>query len=187
MSERLQPAFWGGLFIGVLSALPFVSAGNCCCCLWVVSGGVLAAYLRQQQSPFAIPASEGALVGLMAGLIGGVLGAVISIPMDAMMAPMQQRMMDWVISINPEMPAEVREGIEQASRQHGAGAFNALFRFIVYPCVGLVFGMLGGLLGVAIFKKNAPPPPPPPSPLPPLPPTPPPSIETVDVPPPPQP
>ena len=29
--------------------------------------------------------------------------------------------------------------------------------------VELIFGMLGGLLGVAIFKKNAPPPPPPPS------------------------
>ena len=64
MAERLQPAFWGGLFIGVLSALPIVQVGNCCCCLWVVTGGVLAAYLRQQQSPYAIPASEGALVGL---------------------------------------------------------------------------------------------------------------------------
>ena len=47
-SGRLQPAFYGGLFIGVLSALPLVNAGNCCCCLWVVAGGVLAAYLRQQ-------------------------------------------------------------------------------------------------------------------------------------------
>ncbi len=65
MAERLQPAFWGGLFIGVLSALPIVQVGNCCCCLWVVTGGVLAAYLRQQQSPYAIPASEGALVGLL--------------------------------------------------------------------------------------------------------------------------
>lgn len=160
MSGRLQPAFWGGLFIGVLSALPFVSAGNCCCCLWVVSGGVLAAYLRQQQSPFAILASEGALVGLLAGVIGGLLAAVISIPMDAVMGPVQQRMMDWVISINPDIPADLRERIEQASRQRGSAAFNAVFRFGVYPIVGLIFGMLGGLLGVALFKKNAPPPPP---------------------------
>ena len=26
---RLQPAFFGGLFIGVLSALPFINVGNC--------------------------------------------------------------------------------------------------------------------------------------------------------------
>ncbi len=40
------PALLGGLFIGMLSALPIVSVGNCCCCLWMIGGGVLAAYLR---------------------------------------------------------------------------------------------------------------------------------------------
>ena len=69
MTDRLQPAFWGGLFIGVLSALPLVNAGNCCCCLWVICGGLLAAYLRQQSSPLPIDAAEGALVGLMAGAL----------------------------------------------------------------------------------------------------------------------
>ena len=33
---KLQPALFGGLFIGVLSALPLVSVGNCCC-LWVIA------------------------------------------------------------------------------------------------------------------------------------------------------
>ena len=73
-SGRLQPALYGGLFIGVLSALPLVNVGNCCCCLWVVCGGVLAVYLRQQNSPFAVTSAEGALVGLLAGLFGGVIG-----------------------------------------------------------------------------------------------------------------
>ena len=59
-SGRLQPALYGGLFIGVLSALPLVNAGNCCCCLWVLMGGALAVYLRQQNSPYSVPASEGA-------------------------------------------------------------------------------------------------------------------------------
>src|SRR3954454_12791511 len=97
-SGRLQPAFFGGLLIGVLSALPVVSAGNCCCCLWVIAGGMLAAYLRQQSSPFAIPSSEGALVGLFAGLIGGVLGVIISIPMEAMMGPFQRQLMERILS-----------------------------------------------------------------------------------------
>ena len=41
---KLQPALFGGLFIGVLSALPIISAGNCLCCMWVVAGGMLATY-----------------------------------------------------------------------------------------------------------------------------------------------
>jgi hypothetical protein len=162
MGIRLQPAFWGGLFIGVLSALPIVQAGNCCCCLWVVAGGVLAAYLRQQQTPYAIAASEGALVGLMAGVIGGVLTVVLSIPMQAVTGPMQQRMLDWILSANPDMPAEIRDAIERASGETGFHAVSFLLNLCVYIVVGLVFGMLGGLLGVALFKKNASPPPPPP-------------------------
>ena len=35
---KLQPALFGGLFIGVLSALPLINIGNCCC-LWVIGGG----------------------------------------------------------------------------------------------------------------------------------------------------
>ena len=47
-TERLaQPALVGGLVMGVLTALPIISAGNLCCCLWVLSGGAVAAYMRR--------------------------------------------------------------------------------------------------------------------------------------------
>ena len=161
MADRLQPAFWGGLFIGVLSALPIVSAGNCCCCLWVVAGGVLAAYLRQQQTTFAIAASEGALVGLMAGVIGGVIAALLAIPLQAITGPMQQRMVEWVLSTNPDLPAEVRDAIERASGDRGFQALSLALNFVYNVVAGVVLGMLGGLIGVALFKKNLPPPPPP--------------------------
>jgi hypothetical protein len=158
-SGRLQPALYGGLFIGVLSALPVVNMGNCCCCLWVLAGGVLAVYLRQQNMQYQVTASEGALVGLMAGFIGGIVAAILSIPMTALMGPMQQQMMERILSGNQDVPPELRDALEKMG---GAGtgammAVGALFGVVI----DTVFGMLGGLLGVAIFKKNAPPPPPP--------------------------
>ena len=152
-SARLQPALFGGLLIGVLSALPIVNAGNCCCCLWVIAGGMLAVYLRQQNSPIEIAASEGAVVGLLAGLFGGVLGVLLSIPVDMMMGPFQRRLVDWVLSVNPDIPAETRDMFERAA----SGAAVIAFRFVFGTVTGAVFGMLGGLLGVAVFKKNAPP------------------------------
>jgi hypothetical protein len=158
MSGRLQPALLGGLFIGVLSALPIISAGNCCCCLWVIAGGALAAYLRQQNSPYAINASEGALIGLMAGVIGGVVHALLSIPMMAITGPMQQQLFERMMSSNPEMPAEIRDILERAA----VGPTFRAVTIVLNLIVDTVFGLLGGVLGAAIFKKNAPPPPPPP-------------------------
>ena len=157
-SGRLQPALFGGLLIGVLSALPLVSAGNCCCCLWVIAGGMLAVYLRQQNYPFAVTSAEGAFVGFLAGLFGGVLGVLLSIPVDLMMGPFQRRFVQWVLSTNPDIPSEIREMSERAGTGPAAVAFKLLFGIVT----GAVFGMLGGLLGVALFKTNAPPAPQPP-------------------------
>jgi len=151
-SGRLQPALVGGLFIGVLSALPIVNTGNCCCCLWVISGGVLAAYLRQQNSPEGITSAEGAFIGFLAGIAGGLLGALLSIPIDLMMGPFQHRLMEWVLSMNPDMPSEFRDLSERA----GTGPAAVTFKLVLGVVTGAVFGMIGGLLGVALFKKNTP-------------------------------
>jgi hypothetical protein len=174
MQGRLQPAFWGGLFIGVLSALPLISAGNCCCCLWVLMGGALATYLRQQNLPVQVDAAEGAIMGLLAGAIGGVIWTILGIPIQMMTSGFQEQWMETVLNSNPDMPAEVRDMMEQLSR----GAAFGILAFVFNFCASLLFGTLGGLLGVAIFKKNVPPPPGtveilPPSPPPPAPPTPP--------------
>ena len=152
---RLQPALFGGLFIGVLSALPLINMANCCC-LWVLGGGVLAAYLMQQNYPYPIQAADGALVGLLAGLFGGVLGALLSIPIDIMMAPVQHRILERILAANPDFPDDARTMIENMSARGVAIVFKLVFSVFI----GLVFGMLGGLLGVALFrKKDAPPPP----------------------------
>jgi hypothetical protein len=155
-SGRLQPALLGGLLIGVLSALPIVSAGNCCCCLWVVSGGALAAYLRQQNLRVQITAAEGALVGLLAGLVGGLTTVILSIPMDMLAGPFQRQLVERVLSTNPDVPQEMREALERGA---ASGAKTAL-NFVVWIVAGPVFGLLGGLLGAAIFKRTPPPPPP---------------------------
>ena len=158
-APRLQPALFGGLFIGVLSALPFVNIANCCC-LWVISGGVLATYLMQQNYPYPIAAADGALVGLLAGVFGGLLGVVLSIPIEMAMGPLQQRLLQsWVLS-NPDIPPETKTMFENLASR-GVSAVVIGFRLMFGVIVGAIFGMLGGLLGVAMFKKNAPPPPPP--------------------------
>ena len=155
---KLQPALFGGLFIGVLSALPIINFGNCCC-LWVIGGGVLATYLMQQNHPYPIQTADGALVGLLAGLIGGALGTLLSIPIEMMMGPYQKQLMERILSSNPDIPAETRSMIENMGAASASGLMTA-FKLVFAVLVGMVFGMLGGLLGVALFKKKDLPPPP---------------------------
>jgi uncharacterized membrane protein YvlD (DUF360 family) len=154
-SGKLQPALYGGLVIGVLSALPIVNAGNCCCCLWVIAGGMLAVYLRQQNTPFAVTSADGALIGLLAGLIGGVVSGLLSIPLHALTAGFQQQMLERLMASNPDLPPEVRQGMERWATGAALQTVGALVNVVVFT----VFGMLGGLLGAAVFKRHAPPPP----------------------------
>jgi len=151
--QKLQPALYGGLFIGVLSALPLV---NACCCLWMIGGGVLATYLLQQNHPYPVDAADGALTGLLAGLFGGVLLAVISVPIQMAMGPMSQEMVDRALN-NPDVPSNVKDLLRSVGHQ-GVSAIGFVFNLIFGVCFGAVFSLLGGLLGVALFKKNAPPP-----------------------------
>jgi hypothetical protein len=88
-----QPALIGGLVMGVLSALPLVGpVGNICCCLWVVSGGLVAAYVLQQNMAAPITAGDGAVVGLLAGLMGALVHTLVSIPLDFLIGPMERAM-----------------------------------------------------------------------------------------------
>lgn len=150
-ASRFQPALMGGLLIGVLSSLPLISAGNACCCLWVVSGGALAAWLLQQNQQEPIGGADGALVGLMAGGIGAVISTVISIPVQMFFGPLQR---DWFERVmrDQDFPPELFQMLEP---QIGVAAVLAslIFSLIIFS----IFGLLGGLLGVALFRRKSPP------------------------------
>ena len=148
--RRYQPALLGGFFIGILSSLPIVGGLNLCCCLWVVVGGVLTTYLQQQNRVDAVETVEAALGGLIAGLIG----ALISVPISL------------ALSMSADMQAEFQQLIEQfqlppdfadrVSQMLSGPQFMLVTAAVTVPTYA-VFGMLGGLLGAAIFRKKTPP------------------------------
>ena len=138
--------------MGVLSALPLVSAGNVCCCLWVISGGVVAAYLLQQASPTPITNSDGALVGLFAGLIGALVCWGISIPITLIFAPMERRIVTSLLENNQNLPPMWRDMMDRSQ----SGTFRAarlVLGLMFWLCAGAVFSTIGGLLGAVIFRK----------------------------------
>jgi len=155
---KAQPAFYAGLAIGVLSALPILNIGNCLCCMWFVGGGALAVYLMQQNHPYAVTSADGALVGLMAGALGGIIAAILSIPLAMAMGGFQQRILERVAE-NPDIPEQTRDMIRNMGMARGGAVAIRFVMALFTACIYAVFGMLGGLLGVAIFKKKDLPPP----------------------------
>lgn len=156
-ASKLQPALLGGLFIGVLSALPFVSLGNCCC-LWVIGGGVLAAWLLQQNQSVSIETGDAALVGLYAGLIGAVVAMVVQIPLTLALGPMQEEMLRQWAERSGDMPDELRQVFENLEASGGLSAIGLLVGFGIMLVLGAIFSTLGGLLGALFFRRQPPPP-----------------------------
>jgi len=154
-----QPAFIGGLVMGVLSALPLVSAGNCCC-LWVIGGGMVAAYLLQQNRATPITPGDGALVGLLAGLIGACVEVVVSVPVTLVVGPFERAFAQRVIDMAGNVPSEWRDMLERYGRGDEPAAWfvvGRVFALMFWLGVGAIFSTLGGLIGAAVFKKQTPP------------------------------
>ena len=150
--RRFQPALLGGLLIGVLSVLPFV---NLCCCLWVVVGGLLAAYLRQQSQPEPLEAADAALVGLMAGVTGALIFILATSVMPWNSGPAAEQQIRSLVDQNPQLSAQARAIMVNLFA--GRGILLVMIA-IVLP-VYAVFSMLGALLGLVMFKKKPPSPP----------------------------
>lgn len=175
---KLLPAFLGGLFIGVLSALPLVSLANCCC-LWVITGGFLAAWVQQQNHDAPISVLDGAIVGLFAGFIGGIVHYLTALPLELLLGSLMDGMPDSFMRARQDMPPEVRRVMSELGPQ-GMLLLGSVF----FAGISMTFGMIGGIIGAIMIRKPPapmPPEPPPssfaPPPLPPAPPEPPVSSE----------
>ena len=150
----LMPAVWGGLAIGILSALPIVGAFNLCCCMWVITGGLLAAYVLQSNTSNPISAGDGAIVGLLAGLLGAVVYAVVSLPLNLLLGPVQQRAITQMLESIRDVPPELRDTFSNMGGT-AVTAIGVLMGFVMMLFVGAIFATVGGLLGSVFFKNTA--------------------------------
>jgi hypothetical protein len=153
--EFLQPALAGGMFLGLLSSLPFISAGNCLCCAWVLGGGALATLLLTKQRPSGVALGDGAFVGVLSGLFGAVVATLVSIPVRIVsaryFASQQQAMEDALREIGAEGP--LRDLMLRVASPEISAA-TLLFTFFMNLLVYSLFAMIGGILAVAVLEKR---------------------------------
>jgi hypothetical protein len=181
-----KPALIGGVLLGIVSALPLISALNCVCCAWVIGGGILAANLYVKSSPVGVTLGRGVILGLLTGVIGAVVDTAFTVPLHLVMSRFGLNFTEQMREVFDQIPNLPPGTREQFQTLLAGGTFGILmivisgiFKIFAYGIVG----MIGGAVGVAIFEKRRPgthegpqAPYPPPVDLPPPPPPPPPVI-----------
>src|SRR6059036_3976929 len=99
--DFVQPALSGGMFLGFLSSIPFVSAGNCLCCGWVLLGGGIAVMMLAKQRPSGISYGDGSFAGVLSGLFGAIVGTIVQMSIRAMAGHLfesQQQQLEQVLN-----------------------------------------------------------------------------------------
>ena len=137
--------------MGVLSALPIIAVGNVCCCLWVISGGVVAAYVLQQGQPQPITPADGAFAGFLAGILGAFVYIVIYVPTDVVIGPMEREIVQRALE-NMGGTEGFRSYFERS--EVVTGPIRYAISFLTMLFVGAIFSTIGGLLGALMFRKR---------------------------------
>ena len=153
----LKPALIGGVLLGILSALPIINYFNCVCCAWVIGGGVLAAYLYVKGTSVPVTLGRGVALGLLTGIIGTITFALFSIPIFFFgpgMSIMEQVRQS--IEQAPNVPPQTRQLLQSFSARGGFGTIIYALGFIFTLVIFSLFGMVGGMIGVALFEKRKP-------------------------------
>lgn len=152
--EYLRPALIAGAIAGVLSGLPFVSAGNCLCCLWIVGGAALAVNLLAKNTGGVLTSGDGAIVGALTGIVAAVVDALMSIPLRPFNMELARRVMGKVSEFGYDMPSNLDGFLDGSSGILSPGWF--LLGLFLSAAVFTVVGVLGGIIGVSLFSKKKP-------------------------------
>jgi hypothetical protein len=157
--SMLKATMIGGLSAGFAGAVPLVGAINACCCALVIGGGFFAAFLYSNECKsrgVEFRPGNGALVGLVAGLFYSLATTVMGGIVQMLMPTDIDQMLEMFDRF--DMPPEA---VETATRfvEGSTGVIGMILGFFFWLVIAAVFSTIGGLIGGAVFKVEAPPPP----------------------------
>lgn len=155
--SKLHPALIGGAVIAVLSTIPVINFGNCFCCMWVILGGLIAAYVYQNNLPGELPftSSDGALVGLLAGIFGALFGTLLHFFFMAVVGTLPARdVFETIMDYSEDIPPEVEEILNEIFADGSVTPLLVFVQLFFSLIIDSAFGLIGGLIGAGVFKRK---------------------------------
>jgi len=154
--SKFVPALLGGVIMAVF-ALPVLNYVNCLCCAGIMLGGFIGVlFYKNKLTPnMPLTSGDGVAIGALAGVFGAILGTIINVAV-MMIATTSAGMIEGLQELENrgvEMPDFAREMVEDLI----AGRVNAILVFFIFIfdlIIYVLFGLIGGLIGAAVFKPK---------------------------------
>lgn len=160
---KFLASLYGGLVIATVSSVPGLNLINCLCCAGIMLGGLFAVFIYSRQLTSETPpltAGDGVILGALAGVIAAFLSLLLHLVVYALFGNIAERIIYEIVhSIldATNVPAEVSQMFDERFREALERGLTPLFLFfslIQDLVLYTLFGLLGGLIGYAIFKKG---------------------------------
>jgi hypothetical protein len=156
--DKFGPAIYGGILMGLLSAIPYLNLVNCFCCAGILLGGFCAVFFYKSHfTPEMPPFTSGdcVMVGALAGLVGAVVGTVFAVGIHAAFGDvMNEFFRRALLDSNLELPSQTRAQLEEMLADKPLTPLAVSVSFFITTIMDVVFGLLGGLIGYGVFKPK---------------------------------
>lgn len=169
--SKVKPAIIGGAIMAITSSVPYISLINCACCAGIMLGGLTSVYLYLRSLPPDEPplqSKHGLILGAFAGIFGAIFETLITVLIfkflssgyiDQIYIEIEKNISD-MESQGQEVPqiiTEIQNALAYLSQEIGEKGFSlvlTILMLVFYTMKDVLFGLIGGLIGVAVLQKR---------------------------------
>ena len=160
-SGKLKYALYGGVVTAATIGLPGLNLLNCFCCAGVLLGGFLSIFFWTRDIAQGLPPPTtaaaiqlGALSGVFGALIGSFLNVIMILSLGDIVKNMLSSQMEPGGMFEALPPQLISAFDEMLSGEGSFSIVDIIAPLIVWLLVGPLFGMLGALMGFAVFRPK---------------------------------
>lgn len=143
----------GGLIAGLAPLVPLLKLA---CCLIPFAAAIVAVAIYSNSAPPPdLNNNDGVVLGVMTGVVGTLIYAMLAIPLVFYFGNAIGGFLGRTLPDFTEIPANVKP-LVQGILSHFGGilTFVVIFHVLSQLALSLIFGILGGLVGIAIFRRK---------------------------------
>jgi len=161
MPSRVKPALFGGIITGLTIGLPGLGLLNCFCCAGVLFGGLLSVFFYTRDLLPEMPgmtSSDALQLGALSGAFGALIGVILETLVLASLGDVFHKIFSSIMggqNFTDILPPEAADALQQMlTNEQRVSTVHFFALLFIWLIIGPLFGMIGGLLGHAIWRPR---------------------------------